>query len=37
MLSHENIVANVLMMGVGEGGNMSQADVVVAFLPFFHI
>jgi len=37
MLSHENIVANVLMLGAGEGGNISKADVVVAFLPFFHI
>lgn len=44
MLSHENIVANVLMLKVGEGGNMSwkggpegKGDVVMGFLPFYHI
>jgi 4-coumarate--CoA ligase len=44
MLSHENIVSNVMMGKVGEGGNMSwkggkggQGDIILAFLPFFHI
>lgn len=44
MLSHENIVANVLMLKVGEAGNLTwnggkdgNGDKVLAFLPFFHI
>jgi 4-coumarate--CoA ligase len=38
MLSHSNIVSNVLMLIVGEGGNLSwQHDRIVSFLPFFHI
>ena len=44
MLSHRNIVANVLQGTVGEGGNLSwtggqdgKGDKVLAFLPFFHI
>jgi long-subunit acyl-CoA synthetase (AMP-forming) len=44
MLSHENIVSNVMMGKVGEGGNLSwkggkdnQGDKILAFLPFFHI
>jgi 4-coumarate--CoA ligase len=38
MLSHRNIVSNVLMLKVGEGGNMSwQNDRILSFLPFFHI
>jgi acyl-CoA synthetase (AMP-forming)/AMP-acid ligase II len=44
MLSHSNIVANILMMVVGESGNLSwtgrhdgQGDKIIAFLPFFHI
>ncbi|KAF4614402.1 hypothetical protein G7Y89_g15334 [Cudoniella acicularis] len=44
MLSHRNIVSNVLMGKVGEGGHMSwkggrdgNGDKVLAFLPFFHI
>ena len=44
MLSHENIVANTLMIRAGEGGRMSwkggpdgDGDNVLAFLPFFHI
>jgi 4-coumarate--CoA ligase len=44
MLSHTNIVSNVMMGEVGEGGNLSwkgqkdnQGDKVLAFLPFFHI
>lgn len=44
MLSHENIVANILMLKTGEGGNVSwnggpdgNGDNVLAFLPFFHI
>lgn len=44
MLSHENIVSNILMLKAGEGGNISwdggpdgKGDNVLAFLPFFHI
>lgn len=44
MLSHENIVANVMMGKAGEGGNLSwnggrdgKGDNILAFLPFFHI
>lgn len=44
MLSHRNIVANVLQIGTLEGENVSwnygpdgQGDRVLAFLPFFHI
>ena len=44
MLSHENIVSNVMQGKVGEGGNLSweggtdnQGDKILAFLPFFHI
>lgn len=43
MLSHENIVSNILMIKAGEGGNMTwndgeygQGDSILAFLPFFH-
>ncbi|KAL8806185.1 MAG: hypothetical protein Q9182_001460 [Xanthomendoza sp. 2 TL-2023] len=44
MLSHYNLVSNILMGNVGEGGNLSweggpdgHGDRVLAFLPFFHI
>ncbi|PBP19166.1 putative 4-coumarate-CoA ligase [Diplocarpon rosae] len=44
MLSHSNIVSNILMLSAGEGGNLSwkggknnEGDKVLAFLPFFHI
>lgn len=44
MLSHKNIVANVAMGRVAEGGNLTwneglngEGDKVLAFLPFFHI
>lgn len=44
MLSHENIVANVLMLKVGEAGHLrwnggkdGKGDTLLAFLPFFHI
>jgi 4-coumarate--CoA ligase len=44
MLSHENIVSNVIMGKVGEGGNLNwnggregKGDRLLAFLPFFHI
>ena len=44
MLSHENIVANILQLNVGEGGNPSwnggrggSGDKVLGFLPIFHI
>jgi acyl-CoA synthetase (AMP-forming)/AMP-acid ligase II len=44
MLTHRNIVANVMMGKVGEAGNLSwkggptgEGDKLVAFLPFFHI
>ena len=44
MLSHENIVSNIMMLKAGEGGNLSckggkdgEGDKILAFLPFFHI
>ncbi|KAI9756496.1 MAG: hypothetical protein M4579_003835 [Chaenotheca gracillima] len=44
MLSHENIVSNILMLKAGESGNLSwnggvdgKGDKILAFLPFFHI
>ena len=44
MLSHENIVANTMMIKVGEGRNLQwkggvdgRGDKILAFLPFFHI
>lgn len=44
MLSHENIISNILMLKAGEGNNLSwdggpdgNGDNIVAFLPFFHI
>ncbi|KAG8525246.1 uncharacterized protein KY384_008890 [Bacidia gigantensis] len=44
MLTHENIVANILQLSVGEGANLSwkgglegQGDRILGFLPFFHI
>lgn len=44
MLSHGNIVANVMMGKAGEHGNLSwdggpdgKGDNILAFLPFFHI
>ncbi|KAG7007251.1 4-coumarate--coA ligase 1 [Physcia stellaris] len=44
MLSHENIVSNILMLKAGEAGNLTwdggsdgQGDNLLAFLPFFHI
>ncbi|KAH0551150.1 hypothetical protein GP486_007514, partial [Trichoglossum hirsutum] len=44
MLSHTNIIANVLQMGTCEGGKLlwyggpdGQGDSVLGFLPFFHI
>jgi 4-coumarate--CoA ligase len=44
MLSHTNIVSNVLMIRVGEEGNLSwkgghnnEGDKLLGFLPFFHI
>lgn len=44
MLSHENIVSNILMGKVGEGGNLrsdggpdGRGDRILAFLPFYHI
>ncbi|KAL8727106.1 MAG: hypothetical protein Q9166_006293 [cf. Caloplaca sp. 2 TL-2023] len=44
MLSHANIVSNMLMGNVGEGGHLSceggpdgQGDRLLAFLPFYHI
>lgn len=44
MLSHENIVSNLLMQKIGEGGNLTwnggkdgQGDRILAVLPFFHI
>ncbi|KAL8693524.1 MAG: hypothetical protein Q9218_001649 [Villophora microphyllina] len=44
MLSHENIVSNILMGKVGEGGHLTwnggphgKGDRLLAFLPFYHI
>ena len=44
MLSHENIVANILQLRAGEGGHLSwdqgpdgKGDNILGFLPFFHI
>ena len=44
MLTHGNIVANILMLRAGEGGNLTwdgglegKGDTILAFLPFFHI
>lgn len=44
MLSHRNIVANIMQQVVGEGGRLKwdggpdgKGDRVLAFLPFYHI
>lgn len=44
MLTHRNIVSNVLMLVAGDAGNLSwnggpagKGDKLLAFLPFFHI
>ncbi len=44
MLSHRNIVSNILMLSAGEAGNLSpqggpdgKGDRLLTFLPFFHI
>lgn len=44
MLSHSNIVSNLMMLAAGEGPNLSwtggpngQGDSILAFLPFYHI
>lgn len=44
MLSHLNIVSNILMLRAGEAGNLTwdggldgKGDTILAFLPFFHI
>lgn len=44
MLSHENIVSNMLMMNVADnetltwnGGKHGTGDVTLAFLPFYHL
>jgi 4-coumarate--CoA ligase len=38
MLSHRNIVSNVMMLKAGEGGHLTwQKDRLISFLPFFHI
>lgn len=44
MLTHRNIVANVIMLTAGEAGNLkwnggpnNEGDKILAFLPFFHI
>lgn len=43
-LSHRNIVANILQLKAGDGGNLTwngsadgKGDRVLAFLPFYHI
>ena len=44
MLSHRNIIANILQQKTAEGGNLSwegglhgEGDRLLAFLPFFHV
>ncbi|OAX80960.1 hypothetical protein ACJ72_04698 [Emergomyces africanus] len=38
MLSHRNIVSNIMQFTAGEAGQLSwKTDKVLAFLPFFHI
>jgi acyl-CoA synthetase (AMP-forming)/AMP-acid ligase II len=44
MLSHRNIIANILQLHAGDGGNLSwnggtdgKGDRVLGFLPFYHI
>lgn len=44
MLSHLNIVSNIMMLRAGEAGNLTwnggvdgKGDRILAFLPFFHI
>lgn len=44
MLTHRNIVSNIMMLKAGESGNLKpeggpdgQGDKIIAFLPFFHI
>lgn len=38
MLSHQNIIADILMFDVVDGGNLKwENDKVLAFLPFYHI
>ena len=44
MLSHENIVCNILMMQTADkgvltwnGGENGQGDTTLAFLPFYHL
>lgn len=44
MLSHRNIVSNILMLKEGEAGNLTwnggkdkNGDSIIAFLPFYHI
>lgn len=44
MLSHENIISNILMLKAGEGVNLSwrgrhenKGDRILGFLPFYHI
>ncbi|KAH8147373.1 uncharacterized protein LAJ45_08529 [Morchella importuna] len=38
MLSHTNLICNVLQVEAGESGNLTpQNDRLIAFLPFFHV
>lgn len=44
MLSHRNIIANLMQLDLGEGGNLSwngghdgKGDRILGFLPFYHI
>lgn len=44
MLSHRNVISNILMLKAGEGVNLSwhrgyndQGDRILGFLPFYHI
>ena len=37
MLSHSNIVANLIQSEAVDNGVLTHRDNVLAFLPFFHI
>ena len=38
MLCHRNVTSDILMLLAGDGGNLTwERDIIIAFLPFFHI
>ena len=44
MLSHRNVISNILQLAAGEDGNLSckggptgEGDKILGFLPFYHI